>query len=459
MERKDSVTLSQREQKRLHVIAAVEAQRLAAQEASRLLGLSPRQIRRLRHDYRAEGAPAFAHGNRGRPSPRRLRDELRQRVIELSAERYAACNDSHLRELLALREGILLSRATLQRIRRQAGQKPKQRRRPPRHRSRRDRRPQEGMLLQIDGSPHRWLGEDQPRCTLVGAIDDATGKVPAALFRAQEDAQGYFLLLREVLQSQGVPLDLYHDRHGIFQVNPKAPLSIEDQLEGREAEVTQFRRALDELGIGSIAAHSPEAKGRIERLWRTFQDRLVCELALAGVKDINAANRFLPGFLKRYSAGFAVAAEEPGLAYRPLDPKLDLDRLLSFRYQRRVARDNTVRLGGRFLQIPPGPQRRSYYGALVWVHELLDGSLGVWYQDQWLVRGLNGREDARVRARKRGPQLPERPASIPLPLPAEPASRVAAVTTDGRAKPAANHPWRRPTLSPQTPARTESLSS
>ena len=169
---------------------------MSVTEAARLLNLSDRQVRRLRAAAREAGPAALMHGNRGRPSPRRISDELRAQVIELGRGPYAACNDSHMQELLILRDGIVLSRKSVERIRRQAGQQPKQRRRPPRHRSRRDRRPQEGMLLQIDGSPHLWLGEDQPRCTLLGAIDDATGKVVAACFREQEDTQGYFLLLQ-----------------------------------------------------------------------------------------------------------------------------------------------------------------------------------------------------------------------------------------------------------------------
>lgn len=318
------------------------------------------------------------------------------------------------------------------------------------------------MLLQIDGSPHHWLGEDQPSLTLLGAIDDATGRIVAALFREQEDAQGYFLLLRQVLLSHGIPLDLYHDRHGIFQANPRLPVSIEDQLEGQPTK-TQFSRALDELGIGSIAAHSPEAKGRIERLWRTFQDRLVAELELAAAKELRDANRFLPGFLKRFNARFAVQAEEPGLAYRPLDASLELDRILSFRYQRVVARDNTVRLEGHLIQIPPGPSRRSYFAAHVWVHELLDGSLGVWYQDRWLVRGNARKLDAVVRARKRKPEAPERPPMLsrPLPSPTEPlataAAAAAAVST-----PAPSHPWRNASTFAARQAsrtRTESRSS
>lgn len=456
MERKDSVILSQKEQTRLRVITEVGASRWSVEEAARALGLSRRHVRRLRKRMAEEGAQAFMHGNRGRPSPHRLSDDVRAMVVQLGAGRYAACNDSHLQELLLRNEGIVLSRASVQRLRRQAGQRPKQKRRPPRHRSHRDRRPQEGVLLQVDGSLHHWFGPDQPQVSLLGAIDDATGKVVVALFREQEDAQGYFLLLRRVLRRHGIPLELYHDRHSIFQDNSPRPWTIDEQLAGCR-EPTQFGRALEELGIMAIPAHSPEAKGRIERLWRTFQDRLVVELTLAGITEMRAANRFLPGFLRRYNAHFAQEAEEPGLAYRPLDPALDLDRILSFRYQRVVARDNTVRLDGHLIQIPPGSRRRSYFAARVWVHEFLDGGFGVRYQDDWLVRG-KGKEVAVVRARKRKPALPERPSTPSLPLPLEAPSRAVA---SARPAPARQpHPWRNwnPGYLKQ-PARTESLSS
>lgn len=450
MERKDNVILSQKEQTRLRVIAEVEAGRWAMEEAARSLGLSLRQVRRLRKKLAEVGAMAFMHGNRGRPSPHRLSEDVRSKVVALGAGRYAACNDSHLQELLLREEGILASRASIQRLRRQAGQKPKQRHRPPRHRSRRDRRAQEGVLLQVDGSLHHWFGPDHTEASLLGAIDDATGKVVAALFREHEDAQGYFLLLRQVLRTRGIPLELYHDRHAIFQDNSSRSLTIEEQLAGRK-EPTQFGRALAELGIMPIPAHSPEAKGRIERLWRSFQDRLVVELDLAGIKEIRAANRFLPGFLERYNTRFAQQAEEPGLAYRSLDPGLDLGCILSFRYQRVVARDNTVRLDGRIVQIPPGPKRRSYFAARVWVHEFLDGGLGVRYQDEWLVRG-KGNEVAVVKARKRHPDLPPRPPAPSLPLPLETPSPAKWQRTP--------HPWR--TWNPGYLARdrrTESLSS
>jgi transposase len=432
MSRKDPVILTQKEQLRLRVVSEVQAGRRTVSEAAQLLRMSERQVRRLRAGLEREGVSAFMHGNRGRPPPWRISDELRARVAVLGGGRYAACNDTHLQELLLRDEGIALSRSSVRRIRRQAGQKPKRRHRPPRHRSRRDRRPQEGIMLQVDGSEHHWFGPDLPRCALLGSVDDATGRVTGALFREQEDAQGYMLLLKQTLRTYGIPWELYHDRHAIFENHDKRPWTLQEELGGKR-EPTQFGRALEELGIISIASHSPEARGRIERLWGTFQDRLVVELDLAGIKDIKAANRFLPAFLKRFNARFAVRAEEPGLAYRPLDPALDLDRVLSFRYERVVARDNTVKLEERLIQIPPGPKRRSYFAAHVWVHELLDGSLGVWYQDRWIARSSARGDSPTIRARKRRPQRPKArpPAPQPLPLPPVEAAKIAAP-----------HPWR-----------------
>jgi transposase len=449
MDRKDPVTLSQREQQRLQVIKEVDAGRWSTEQAAEVLVLSLRHVWRLKSRYRKEGAAAFMHGNRGRASPGRIDEETRSRVKELLAGSYLGCNDHHLAELLARRESIVLSRKSVERIRREAGLKPARRRRPPKHRQRRERMPQAGMMLQVDGSPHHWFGPGQPASSLLAAIDDATGEVVAALFREQEDAQGYFLLLKQVLKAKGIPLDLYHDRHSIFQDNSRRPWTLEEELQGRR-EPTQFGRALEELGITSIPAHSPQAKGRVERLNQTLQDRLVQELRLAGIEDIRAGNRFLPAYLGRFNARFAVQAEEPGLAYRPLDASLDLERILSFRYQRVVAMDNTVRLDGRLIQVPPGPKRRSYAGAHVWVHEFLKGSLGVWYQDRWLTR-TSAQGDLTLKARKRRKQLPPKPQKLPL-QPAEPA------LTTLEQKPAP-HPWRRynPDYLKQRPL-TESLS-
>jgi hypothetical protein len=187
------------------------------------------------------------------------------------------------------------------------------------------------MLLQVDGSRHDWLEGRGPYLSLVGAIDDATGTVPYALFREQEDAQGYLLLLREIVQQRGVPRAIYSDRHGIFQVNSKQAESLEEQLVG-ERQPTQVGRALKELGIQSIVALSPQAKGRVERRWGTFQGRLVSELRLAGASTMAQASRVLWRFLPRYNARFAVPPAQPGSAYRPLETGVCLEGVLCFEY-------------------------------------------------------------------------------------------------------------------------------
>jgi hypothetical protein len=215
------------------------------------------------------------------------------------------------------------------------------------------------MLIQVDGSPHDWLEGRGPELTLIGSIDDATGKVPFALFREEEYAQGYFLLLREIVRRKGIPLALYHDRHGIFKRSSlEGPGTLEDQLLGEEP-TTQFGRLLRELAIESIAARSPQAKGRVERLFGTFQDRLVSELRLAGAKTLEEAQRVLKAFLSRFNRRFAVPAAEEGLAYRPVPADLNLDEVFCFKYYRTVGADNVVAVRAHRIQIHP--QRATNY--------------------------------------------------------------------------------------------------
>jgi transposase len=268
---KEMVTLNKKEQRRLVVLNQVEVGKMTGGEAAEVLGLSLRHARRILAAYRKEGAAALTHGNRGRKPHNALDECLKKRVLELGQSTYAGCNNQHFTELLAEREGINLSRSTVRRILLGAGVRSLRKRRPPKHRSRRERYPREGMLLQIDGSRDDWLEGRGPYLTLVGAIDDATGKVPYGLFREQEDAQGYTLLLRQIVEDCGIPEALYHDGHGIFERSKEEPESLEEQLEGKRRP-TQFGRIMEELGIVSITSRSPQAKGRIERLWGTFQD-------------------------------------------------------------------------------------------------------------------------------------------------------------------------------------------
>ena len=286
--------------------------------------------------------------------------------------------------MLAKREGIKLSRSTIRRILLTGGMRSLRGRRAPRRYSRRERYPQEGMLLQINGSRHDWLQGRGPHLTLVGAVDDATGTVPFALFRQQEDAHGYMLMLKGIIDRHGVPLALYNDRHGLFQRSPKEPKSLDEQLRGRR-DPTQFGRALEELDIRLIMAHTPQAKGRIERAWDTFQDRLVSGLRLAGVKTIEQYNQVLWNSLPHYNQRFGVAPAQPGSAYRQLPAGVSLDAVLSFKYLRTVPNDNTVRCNGAAIQILPDAYRATYARAHVEVQERLDGSIVVTHQGRTLA--------------------------------------------------------------------------
>jgi transposase len=448
----ETVLLNGAEQQRLVVLNRVLVGDLTAADAAIALGRSVRQVRRMLAAYRKEGAAALAHGNRGRRAPHALDPALGQRVIALARTTYAGCNDTHLSELLAEREGIAVSRHAVRRLRLAAGLARPRSRRPPAHRRRRERKAQAGMLLQLDASPHAWLQERGPRLDLVAAIDDATGTVPAAVFREQEDAAGYLTVLYDVVTSVGRPEAVYHDRHTIFVRPSQERERLAEQLAG-EREPTQVGRALRELGIASIAAHSPQAKGRVERLFGTLQDRLVVELGLAGATTLAEANAVLAAYLPRFNARFAVPAADLASAYRPLDAPTDPWQVCCLRYIRTVGRDDTVRLGEHRLQLLPPRGHGPYARCRVEVREHLDGSLSVWHQGQRVATQAAPLEAPRLRARSGGGTLAaarvaggaaagldeldevgrETLSQVLAPPPQVPIS----------ARPAATHPWRR----------------
>ena len=372
------------EQRRVWVLTRVLGGELTVAEAAELLGLSERSIHRLRSRLERDGPAGLVHGNRGRASPRRLDEATRARILELAEEAYAGCNDSHLADLLAEREGITISRQALQRLLRGAGRPSTRKRRTPKHRSRRDRMPQEGLLLQTDGSRHDWLEDRGPWLTLVGYIDDATGRVTAATFREQEDSAGYLETLLATIGRYGVPGAIYHDRHAIFEPSEAEPLTLEEQLVDTRVP-TQLGRTFLELGIGSVRARSPQAKGRVERLWGTLQDRLVAELRIAGIDDRDGANAFLPAYLDRHNRRFSVPASDPAPAWARPPRGTRLERVCCFKYRRTVARDGTVRAGATTLQLPAKPNGRSRAGQKVELHVLLDGRMVVWDGQRDLV--------------------------------------------------------------------------
>ncbi len=402
------LTLSQREQTRLQVLNQLVGHQISAPEAAVILGLSERHTWRMLAAYREEGAAALAHGNRGRRPANAISQETRQKVIALASTRYSGFNHTHLTELLAEREGLFLTRSTVRGILTGAGIPSPRRRRPPRHRQRRERKAQEGMLLQLDGSPHDWLMGRGPALTLLLAVDDATGIVAAARFHSQEDTLGYLLLFQDIIQRHGIPLAVYTDRHAVFQHNHT--LWDEDHQTGKRIP-TQFARALKELGVTQIFARSPQAKGRVERANGTFQDRLVAELRLAGAATAAEANVALAEFLPRFNARFGVPAAQTGSAYRTPGAGLDLASTLCIKNRRKVAKDNTVLYQQSSLQLFPTSDHPSYSGATVEVQERLEGQLVVCYQGKTVAsrtapphaRMLRGRG---VTGLKHGPGMP-----------------------------------------------------
>ena len=359
------LTLTANEQTRLQILNQVMAREVAVGDAARVLGLSERHTWRLLAGYRKEGAAALAHGNRGRPVANAIPGDLRDQVLRLATTRYEGLNQTHFTELLAEREHLILARSTVRNILRAAGIASPRRRRPPRHRRRRERMPQEGMLLQLDGSHHRWLQHRGPHLVLLLAIDDATGTAPYALFREREDTVGYLTLLKTIVERHGIPAAVYTDRHASFI-----------HRDGRK-ESTRVARVLKELGARQIFAMSPEAKGRVERANGTFQDRLVSELRLAGARTLEQANEILWEFLPRFNARFGVPAAVHTCGYRPVEPGVDVEGVFSFKQHRIVGRDNTVNYRGRALQLLSVPSRASFAGAFVEVQERLDGGLVV----------------------------------------------------------------------------------
>lgn len=436
METRETITLDARAQHRLYVLNHILGGGLTVTEAARVLELSIRQIRRLVERYGTDGAAGLVHGNSGRAPAHRLADELRAHLVALATTTYAGVNRAHLAELLAEREAIDIPERTLRRILVEGGVGVVRRRRPARHRSRRERMPRAGLLLQTDGSRHHWFGRELPLATLVAGIDDATSIVTGGTFRAQEDAVGYFTMLAQTADGFGLPAALYSDRHGIFRAERNRPASLAEQLTGKRS-LTQVGRALDDASIAWIGARSPQAKGRVERLWRTLQDRLVVELRLAGITGVEAANAFLPGFFARHNARFASDAADPEQAWRAWPEGLSAESVLCFHYPRRVARDATVSFAAGDLALPRRPDGRTWAGASVTLQERLDGSLWIDHRGSCVPVVAAPLDAGQLRARKLSHREPGQSDSVgPTPARPETASRVTP-------KPSPHHPWRR----------------
>ncbi len=365
--------MSKRDWRRLDVVERIERGQMTIAEAARSLGLSRRQMQRVRKRIEEEGQAGVTHGNTGRVPKHRIAKRVRERVLALRRDTYGGFNDHHFTEKLVDVEELVISRASVRRILRAAGIGAVRGRRPTKHRRRRDRRPQAGQMILWDGSRHAWLEDRGPRLCLMAAIDDATGELlPGGHFVDQECTVGYLRVLRDIVKAKGIPLAAYMDRHGTLQRND-TKWSLEEQLAGRR-QPTQVKRALDDLGIQALYALSPQAKGRVERLWGTLQDRLVSELRLVGAKTAAEANRVLEKYRPAHNTRFAIPAQEAHQAWRPCPDKDTADALCALQYIRIVANNNTVRIGRQVIDIPRKSGGRSTYAkAHVTVRHLLDG--------------------------------------------------------------------------------------
>lgn len=370
-------TLTMQDEKRLDVIQRVYRGDLTVVQAALVMGVSERQCYRVKARVGKAGAKGVVHGNRGRPCKRKTEEKTVRRVVELARGKYQGFNDHHLTEKLQEQEKIKLCREKVRQLLRAHGIGSPKKRRGIQHRSRRERRASEGMMLQVDGSPHDWLQGRGPRLCLIGAIDDATNKVMGALFVQAESSWSYFKLFSDIFKQHGLPHSIYTDCHSVFWTDREP--TLDEQLINRKP-TTEVGRGLEELGVTLILAHSPQAKGRIERLWNTFQDRLVSELRLAGAKTVEQATVVLDRYLPVHNRKFAKPAKAQP-AWRELSA-VKIERALCFKQQRTVAKDNTVTFEGTVLQIPKTSPFRSYANKRIDVHVLLDGAVEFFYKTE-----------------------------------------------------------------------------
>lgn len=436
-----------REAQRLGPVKAANEGRITNAKGAELAGVSLRHFIRLKARVQRAGASGLVHGNRGRPSSRRLGGAAREAIVQLLQHAEARLNDCHVRDVLAGR-GLQVSAETVRQVRRSLGLPAKRRRRPAQHRRRRLREARRGSLVLIDGSEFAWMGSAAPVFTLVGTLDDATGEPLSLVRRPHEDLHGYAQALHELIVGFGVPEALYGDRTGIAVRNDRC-WTREEELAGQQ-DPTQFGQMLADLGVRYIAANSPEAKGRIERLWQTIQDRLPAEVALRGIKTFAAFDAFLPEFLLLCRKWLARDPRETTTAWRPV-PR-HLERILACRYSRVVSRDNVVSIPGYALQLPPGSFHRSFARARVEVRELLDGRLLVLHEGRVLLQqpAPPGTFTLVPRRSDRGKRRPSRPNGSPgsptiadrPPPRVQPPAGNPGLLARSRRRPSVQHPWR-----------------
>lgn len=412
--------MSQEEAKRGQLLALMEAGKISRQEGAKRMGITPRQARRLAKRYRIDGLPGLINKQRGKPSNRRMDEALKITAMQLVGAHYADFGPTLAAEKLAERHQIRLSVESTRQLMIDAGYwHPKRGGKPSVHRMR-ERRARLGEMIQIDGSPHDWFEGRDERCTLLVFIDDATGQLMQLRFVPNETTLDYMHVLHDHILTHGVPVTLYSDKHSIFRINTKEA--------DPEAE-TQFSRAARELTIECIHAHSPQAKGRVERANQTLQDRLVKEMRLAGISDRDSANAWLPSFMVEHNRRFAVAPGDARDAHLPYPGTPDeLTRILSVHSTRLVSKNLSCQYKDRLLQIQSSGIGLGLRGAKVALHEHFDGSTEL----LWRGRPL----------RYTVLDKPQRQADIADGKAVNAIVEQAIARRGSSHKPASNHPWK-----------------
>lgn len=341
------------ELKRYNIINLTLSSNLTILDAAKRLGLSTRQIKRIRKKVIELGPEGIKHGNCNKPSPRKIPDTTIKQIIYLKkTDNYSNTNFSHFRDLLEEREGMNYSYATIYRILHNAGFVSKRKYTVKKIHRLRKRRKCFGELVQADGTPYDWFGTGK-MVTLHGFIDDATG-IPLGLYFCENECLfGYLEVTRQMLMQYGIPEELYPDKHSIFfpSLKQKASFTIKDELSGATEHLTQYGSIMKELGVYMHPAPTAEAKGRIERLWNTLQDRLTEEMRIDGINNIDDANRYLKSFIKRYSKRFAIKPVSDKSKFIPLPDYIDLNLLLSIKFTRKIDRGGTFSIHNRRFQI------------------------------------------------------------------------------------------------------------
>jgi hypothetical protein len=445
---KDRIEMSQRDRDVLKIMSLVLSGKRSQVEAARLLGRSTRQVRRLLVRLQSEGDKAVVNGLRGRPSNRRVDVQLREAALAHCRKLYVGFGPTLAAEKLGEDQGLKVCRRTLARWMEEAGLWQRCRRRE-RHRRRRERRSCFGEMIQADASEHDWLEGRGPVLTLVGMIDDATDQV-VLRFYPSETTEAYMDVLRRWIERHGRPVSWYSDRHSIFRAEEK--VAGYDQ---KQSVATQFSRALAELGIKLIPAGSPQAKGRIERLWGTAQDRLVKELRLARARTLEQANavlqsKFMPWFNRQCRHTPASSND----AHRPLGTRLNLAAILSIQHERIVANDYTIRLDNRVYQLLPPVWPGERKGKVI-VEQRADGTMHVRFKQRYLQ--FHECKDATAAVEMPGALPPDPRSLAPKPVPAGRGTTKASTRqrrkdrADDSARPAVHRPTGRSGRTPALP--------